>query len=246
MLMTERQQEIVRLITENGSVLVEELAKELNVSTMTIRRDLEHLDEKGVVERCHGGAVAKNEVTYEQKQSSNQKEKMALAKIAAALVKEGDTVYLDAGTTTYEVAKLLANIEDLMVVTNDLEIARLLRNTQVELMLCGGYVQKSTGSMLGYYATAMMENFRFDIGFFGAASIDDEFCVLTPTVDKAFLKQQLARQCQEAYLVVDDSKFHKEGTTKVYHLSALTGVITNHQLTKDEEKSAEKTGIHIL
>ncbi|MGL5437912.1 MAG: DeoR/GlpR family DNA-binding transcription regulator [Lachnospiraceae bacterium] len=246
MLMSQRQLIIVDMVRKKGSVQVEELAKELGVSTMTIRRDLVRLDEDGIVERCHGGAVTKQEVTYADKQVSHRDEKVELAGRSLPFIKEGYTIFLDAGTTVYEIARLIEEIGDLMVVTNDLEIAQLLKESSVELILCGGYVQKSTGSMLGYYATKMMEDFRFDAGFFGAASIDDNLNVLTPTIDKAFLKRQLVEQCQESYLVVDDSKFRKQAMTRIHHLSDYTGVITNHVFTKKEAEIVEKRGIHLV
>ena len=90
---------------------------------------------------------------------------------------------------------MIQDIPDIMVVTNDLEIAGLLKESPAELFLCGGMVQKSTGSMMGYYATQMLEDFRFDVGFFGAASINSDLDVLTPTVDKAFLKRTAQRRC---------------------------------------------------
>ena len=105
MLAAERQTEITRLIEARGSVQVEELARELKVSAMTIRRDLLKLEETGRIERCHGGAVAKQEVSYEDKQIRNKWEKNRIAEKCAGLVSSGDTVFLDAGTTTYEIAK---------------------------------------------------------------------------------------------------------------------------------------------
>lgn len=246
MLAAERQARIVELIQENGSVQVDELAQRLEVSPMTIRRDLVKLQEKGQVERCHGGAVAKQEVTYEDKKISHKSEKERIADVGAAFVSEGDTVFLDAGTTTYEIAKRIKDIPGVMVVTNDLEIANLLKDSQAELILCGGFVQKSTGSMFGYYATQMLQDFHFDEGFFGAASIDEEFQVLTPTIDKAFLKRETRKQCKKAYLVVDASKFLRQSMTKINHLGEYTAVVTDREFNPEEAAKLEKLGAEIV
>lgn len=246
MLISERQDVIIELIRKNGSVQVEKLAKELNVSNMTIRRDLERLSASGIVERCHGGAVAKKEVTYENKRISHHKEKEQLAFKCLSLVQPGDTVYLDAGTTIYEIARRIGDLKELMVVTNDLEIARYLMRTEVELILCGGYVQKSTGSMLGYYASQMMENFRFDVGFFGAASIDEQLNVLTPTIDKSFLKRQMVGSCLKSYLAVDSSKFNKRAMTKILNLADFTGIITDHAFSAEEQLLIKAKKINLL
>ena len=105
MLAAERQSKIIEMTERKGSVQVEELASELKVSAMTIRRDLVKLQEEGKLERCHGGAVAKQEENYAQKQTSNKTEKEKIAGMCASFVAEGDIIFLDAGTTTYEIAK---------------------------------------------------------------------------------------------------------------------------------------------
>lgn len=246
MLAAERQAKIVEIIRQQGSAQVDDLAQNLQVSTMTIRRDLEKLQEDNLLERCHGGAVAKQEVAYAEKITSHKDEKKKLAEACRSLVSNGDNIYLDAGTTTLEIAKVIQNVPDIMVMTNDLEVAGLLKNSPAEILLCGGMVQKSTGSMLGYYATSMLENFRFDVGFFGAASINEELEVSTPTVDKAFLKRMALEKCQRAYLVVDDSKFGKQALAKVSHLADYTAVITDRNFTRKEQEEAEKSGVRVI
>lgn len=246
MLAAERQARIVELVRKQGSVQVEDLALALNVSPMTIRRDLEKLQESNKLERCHGGAVAKKEVTYADKSVSHRKEKVKLAEICAGFVNEGDTVFLDAGTTTFEIARRIKDIPDIMVVTNDLEIAGLVKGSDAELILCGGVVQKSTGSMLGYYATRMLEDFHFDVGFFGAASVNHQFEVMTPTIDKAFLKRQAVRQCREAYLVVDESKFNRQGMARINDLGDYTAVVTEKIFDGQEMEVMKKLGARVI
>ena len=115
----------------------------------------------------------RQEENYAQKQTSNKTEKEKIAGMCASFVAEGDIIFLDAGTTTYEIAKRIKGIKNTLIVTNDLEIARLLEDGEPELFICGGRVQKSTGSMFGRYAADMLSDFKFDLGFFGAASIND-------------------------------------------------------------------------
>lgn len=246
MMMAERQIKILNMIQEDGSVQVEELAKELDVSPMTIRRDLEKLQKEGLIERCHGGAVSKTEVAYADKSVKNHGQKERIAEKCAEFIREGTTVYFDAGTTTYEIAKRIMDMENMTVITNDLEIALLMKNSKAELILCGGYVQKSTGSTLGYYTTQMIEDFRFDTGFFGAAAISREFHVLTPTTDKAFLKRQLVKQCQQSFLAVDDSKFNRQGMNRINRLADYTGIITDHEFKELEKAALRKQGVRII
>lgn len=246
MLAAERHAVIIKLIWENGSVQVEELAKILHVSPMTIRRDLLKLEESGQIERCHGGAVAKQEIAYADKQIRNKKEKNKIADACGKLVSAGDTVFLDAGTTTFAIAKKIYNIEGLTIVTNDLEIARIVKDSSAELIVCGGIVQKSTGSMLGYYATQLLKDFRFDAGFFGAASINEKLEVMTPTVDKAFLKREVLLRCERSYLVADKSKFGRQSMVKINALREYTAVVTGRSFREQEQKIIEQEKITII
>ncbi len=236
MLAAERHLKIIEIIGKNGAVQVEELAKLLDVSLMTIRRDLEKLKLEGRIDRCHGGAVIKREVPYTEKQVLETEEKHRIAEQCVNLIKKGNVVFLDAGTTTYEVAKLIKDIPNLTVITNDIEIARLLLNSTVNLLICGGTVQKSTGSMVGTLANQMMDNIRLDVAFMGAQSIDEQFNVMTPTLDKAVMKQTICRNSKEKYLLVDRSKFGRQALIKVNDLSGYTAVITNKKFTAEEEK----------
>lgn len=246
MFASERQTRIVEMIRQYGRVHVDMLAQELGVSAMTIRRDLVKLEEENKIERCHGGAVAKQEEDYADKQISHQNEKRKLARICASFVSEGDTIFLDAGTTTYEIARMIKDIKGILIVTNDLEIAQLLKNSEAELFICGGNVQKSTGSMFGRYATQMLADFKFDTGFFGAASINEDFEVTTPTSEKMWLKRNTPMQCQRSYLVVDQSKFGRQAMTKINDLGDYTGIVTDKDFSEEELKRLDKMNAALI
>ncbi len=246
MLPAERYFKIIELISKNGSVQVEDLAKTLDVSLMTIRRDLEKLKQEGRIDRCHGGAVIKREIPYVEKKSTGADEKSKIAQQCAKLVRKGNVVYLDAGTTTYEIAKAIMDIPSLTIVTNDLEIAELLTEASVNLFVCGGMVQKSTKSMVGTMANKIIEELRMDIAFIGAQSIDEQFNVLTPTMDKAVMKQTICKNSKEKYLVVDSTKYGKQAFIKINHLSDYTAVITDRTFSVEEEKKLRELRVTIL
>jgi len=236
MFVVERQRRIIDLIKEKGGAQVDELSQILGVSPMTIRRDLISLQNQGQIERTHGGAIGREEITYADKRVANKNEKKLLALKCKSLVTPGNTVFLDAGTTMLEIAKLIKNVGNLMVVTTDIEIVRYLMKSEVDIILCGGKVQKSTGSILGNYALQMIADFRFDVGFFGAAIINEEGEVMTPTVEKAFLKRETAKRCEKTYLVVDKSKFQNQAMVKINTLHDYTEIITDYEFTKDERE----------
>lgn len=250
MLAADRIARILKMVKENGSVKVENLSAILGVSEMTVRRDLEKCEKTGVIERCYGGAVLRpsieGEEDYLDKSRSHQSEKSRLASAAVKLVSPGDTVYLDAGTTTYEIAKLLRGYKHLTVITNDLEIALLLTKSNLELIMLGGIVQKSTNSISDEIAEQNMRIFRADIAFIGGRSIDTSFNVFTPTIQKAYLKRTVTKNSNKKYLVVDASKFYKQALVKIDNMSDYTGVITDKAFTAEEMKAFREKNIHII
>ena len=250
MIAADRINKIIKIVKENGSVNVKNLSKIFGVSEMTIRRDLKKCEKACMIERCYGGAVLKssieNEADYLDKSKSHQEGKKHIALTAAGLISEGDTVYLDAGTTTFEIAKLIRNFKRLTVITNDLEIALLLTNSNVELIILGGTVQKLTNSMSDHIAEQNMEIFRADIAFIGARSIDTAYNVFTPTIQKAYLKRTVTKNSNKKYLVVDASKFNKQALVKIDNLCDYTGVITDKIFTSEEIKMFKEKNIKII
>ena len=245
-MLVDREKYIIEQIQETGKVQVDALAKDLDVSAMTIRRDLDNLKKKGLVDRCYGGAVIKTEIPYLDKQIKNAEAKKRIAKYAAALIEPNDTVFLDAGTTTYQIAKLLAGLQDVTVVTDDIQIANLLMNTSITVYMCGGLIQKSTGCVIGNFTTEMVKDFCLDIAFIGAGAIDSNFNLLTPTSEKISLKQQLVATCSKTYLVADSDKFHKKALLKINNCDVYTGVITDMVFSDEEKEIIEKRNIKIL
>ena len=213
---------------------------------MTIRRDLEKLDACGAINRCHGGAVSKHEVLYADKRVHNSDIKLKIANECRNYVHESNVIFLDAGTTTYQIAEQISRIQDITVVTNDIEIVKLLMDSDVELIVCGGNVQKSTGSIYGYYSTQMLEQMKFDIGFFGTAAVDEHLSVMTPTTDKAFLKRLAVKKCQNSFLVSDHSKFDKTALTYVNSLEDYDHIVTDFTFSKEERQRLKNAGTEMI
>lgn len=246
MLTQERSTYILEKIKNGGAAHVETLAKEVGVSSMTIRRDLAKLAKEGLIERCYGGAFLKREIPYREKQSINSEEKIKIAHAAVNLLPKDANVFLDAGTSTWHIASLLTEYKHLTVITADLEIAYLLKDSKVDLIVCGGEVQKKTGSMLGFFANHMIADMRFDVSFIGTACIDTNFDILTPTTEKAELKRLIVQNSRASYLLADSSKFYKQAITRINSLSDYTGVITTKKFSKNEIKDCIQKNITII
>ncbi|WP_088188447.1 DeoR/GlpR family DNA-binding transcription regulator [Desulfosporosinus sp. FKA] len=238
MFQIERRDLIMQYLERHESATVEELAKHLNVTPMTIRRDLNHLEDTNIITRTFGGAVLKSrlaaEVPYKHKSISHKKEKERIAEYAVFLVQDGQIVFLDSGTTTMEIVKRLTIKKDLTVVTNDVMIAAYLANHSDFKILCtGGYVQNRTGTCMGSKSTEFLQGINGDICFVGANAIDLEKGVCTPTLEKADVKRQMLKSAATRVLVVDSSKFNKRSFSKVCDLDDLDIIVTDINL--DEE-----------
>jgi len=241
---------ILKMVNASGAISISELADILNVSAMTVRRDLAKLDDMGLLERTHGGAVPLHvihgEEAYDAKVTLNHEAKKRIATTAAKLIKEGSTVYLDAGTTTYEIAQLIKGMNSMTVVTNDLRIACYLLDSDVKLIISGGDVDALTGSTQGFLSEEVLKQLRVDVSFLGASSIDDDFNLLTPSKEKASFKRATLNLAKEAYLVVDESKFHSQALYKIMNASYFTAVITNKQFSEKEKKIIGSKGIEVM
>jgi DeoR family fructose operon transcriptional repressor len=246
MLASERKEKMLRAVQTNGYVQVADLTKEMNVTPMTIRRDLTELEEQGVLVRCHGGAVLRKEKSFQDKQKINIPVKKKLAKCAAELVKPNMTVFLDAGTTTYQIAQQIKDLGGITILTTDIEIAHLLCQSNARILMIGGVVQNTIGACLGYYTTEILKQFEVDLSFVGSSGISDDYYSMIPTMEKAFLKRQERLQARKSYLVTDESKFGINTGIRVDPLSAYDGVITNKTFQENELEHLLQQQIHII
>lgn len=242
----ERQKYILEQLRANGDVSVEKLAKELDVSLMTIRRDLQKMSDEGQIERYHGGAVIKSEEPYVKKAVCHNEEKLAIAKKAVDMIKDGNCIFLDAGTTTFQMVPLLEQFHDLTIVTNDFEIAYKVARMKFDVIIIGGKLQKTTSCMFGMMTNDALQQLKFDKAFMGAATIDEQFDVLTPTEVKATYKRTVVENSNYSYLLVDSSKFNRRAMVKVNNLRDYTGVITTYQFSEDEMVQILKNDISII
>lgn len=247
----ERQQFIINKLTKDSYAEVEQLAKEMDVSTMTVRRDLDQLCESGLVDRYHGGArLAQSligEISYAKKNTQHIQEKKLIARRAVELIEDGDVVFLDSGTTTGEIARhLCSQNRSLSVITNDLNAALILTESNVNLIILGGVVHKNTQSVISHSVEHDLKQYRFSKAFVGTPAIDREFNIFTPNIDKYYVKRMVLENALESYLVADSSKFYGQSLCVVSKLSEFTGVITDRQFSQEESKRLEDMNVRIL
>jgi DeoR family fructose operon transcriptional repressor len=237
MLAVERQSHIAELITRRSAVTVSELCERFSVSDMTIRRDLQRLEQEGVLIRTHGGAVARmleQDAAYGIREQAQRKEKEDIARAAAELVRPDETVFLDAGTTTAHLARHLHGKAGLTVITNSLYVLRELGGEpQITLIATGGTVRQSTLSFVGSWAEDMISHFHADRLFLAATAVDLDRGLFNSNVYEVGVKQQMIRSSREVILLADHTKFGKQSTAKIADLDAVHRVITDPQISPE-------------
>jgi len=248
MLAETRRRRLLELITRQGYATLDELVRVIGVSESTIRRDLESLDLSGSIKRTHGGAIYTGEVrsmpAFEERTATAAAEKRAIGLAAAGLLDDGDTVLLDGGTTTMEVARALVG-RRLQVVTNSLPIAQLLASSQqTDLILIGGYIYPRTGVALGPLAIATMQSIRVRTAILGAGGIVAEGIYNSNSLLVETERQMMC--CgQEVMIVADHTKFGRLALARLCGLEDVDQVVVDSALTDQDRAMLEGAGVSI-
>ncbi|UDI77751.1 DeoR/GlpR transcriptional regulator [Staphylococcus taiwanensis] len=242
----DRLDEITKLVNQKGTVRTNEIVEELNVSDMTVRRDLAELEEKGLLTKIHGGARSNSifqfkEKSHQEKHTQNIEEKRKVARKAAQLIEEDDTIFLGPGTIIECLAEIM-DLKSLTVITNCFPVFKILfekRSIDFKVYLLGGEMRELTESFVGEMANALLKTKRFSKMFFSCNGIK-EADVLTSTVDEAYTQQLALERSVETYLLIDSSKIGKEDFTQLCKLEDLTAIVIDN----DDEDNVEKLKLH--
>src|SRR3984885_7028625 len=235
MLIEERRQHILSLIQKHGRVLVDELSSNLDLSKITIRKDLDYLQSKDLLVRTHGGALpaqagALSDPTIQEKEELHHEEKVKIAKAAAAMVSEGQCIILDSGTTTTEIARAMLSFRNLTVITNALNIAADLARSNFEVILIGGTLRKNSLSVVGPLAEDVL---------------DTKIGLTTPNLLEARVNRAMVKAAEKVVAVCDSSKFNRRSLSLIVHASAIDHIITDSNLPPEEEKAIRDAGIEV-
>ncbi|CDG18901.1 Uncharacterized HTH-type transcriptional regulator HI_1009 [Xenorhabdus doucetiae] len=246
----ERRDFIYRHLHEYKTVSIGDLVELLNVSHMTVRRDIRLLEDEGKIISVTGGIQLNNalrqELPWNEKALINHRYKRVLGKYAASLVKDGQVVYLDAGTTTFEIAQVLAERFNLTIVTNDFSITQYLINKpQLNLFHTGGQVDKRNYSCVGNTAAMVLRTLNIDIAFISTSSWDLEHGISTPYEEKVFVKQMLLEIARRKILISDSSKYGKYGMFRVCSLSNLNDIVCDDKLPISEQRKLQEIGLKL-
>ena len=231
-------------------MLVKDLAHHLRTSQVTIRKDLEILHSEGKVHRTHGGALPSREGALEdrtlgEKEKLHRKEKMQIASAAARMVKEGQVVILDSGTTTTAIARALRHHQNLTIITNAVNIAAELAGTSLDVILTGGTLRRNSFSLVGPIAEETLRRLNADILFLGVDGFDVQYGLSTPNLLEAKVNRAMMDVARTVVVVCDSSKFGRRSLSLIAPPSALHEVITDRGVPKSDLRALKQAGIEV-
>ncbi|MFC1082834.1 DeoR/GlpR family DNA-binding transcription regulator [Pasteurella multocida] len=246
----ERQKKILNLIHQQGIVRITNLVELMGVSHMTIRRDIQKLEEKGKVVSVSGGVQLLerliSEPTRDDKSLLFHQQKSAIGLVAANLIPANATIYLDAGTTTLEIAKQITDRNDLLVITNDFGIVDyLIGNGHCDLIHTGGRVCKENRSSVGELSAQFLRNISIDVAFISTSSWNLQG-LTTPDENKLPVKRAIVQASRRNILVTDSSKYGKVATFLLYALDTLDQIICDKALLINAQEKIKEMDIELL
>jgi DeoR family transcriptional regulator, aga operon transcriptional repressor len=251
MLIDERRQHILGLIQRDGRVLISELSDALGISRITIRKDLDYLESKGLVRRSHGGALpaqgsAMLDPSLHEKEQKQSQEKLRIARAAAALVAEGMCIILDSGTTTTAIARELRRFNRLTVVTNAVNIATEMSGTGFEIILTGGMLRENSSSLVGPLAEDALREIHADILFLGVDGFNVKTGVMTPNLLESRVNRAMIQAAARVIAVCDSTKFARRSLALIAPVSAIHSVITDNDLADEDSDALATAGVEVI
>jgi DeoR family glycerol-3-phosphate regulon repressor len=248
--LSHRQTEILNIARAFGRVMVEDLARRFEVSAQTIRKDLNDLCDQRSLTRIHGGAIIASGVenlAYEARRFVAADEKKAIGAAAASRIPNGCSLFINIGTTTEEVASALTSHEDLLVITNNLNVAMLLyRHPRIEVIVAGGAVRRADGAVVGSTATQLIGQFKVDYAIIGASAIDEEGALLDFDYREVQAAQAIIANARSVMLVADSTKLRRSAPVRIAHLSQIQTFVTDSALPAGLTSICQHRGIEVV
>jgi DeoR family transcriptional regulator, aga operon transcriptional repressor len=248
-----RRAQILNKLESKGQVTVNELSTLFNISEVTVRNDLDHLEKQNMLTRVRCGAIKIKfqrmgiDPSISEKEKELQKKKQLIAGEAIKLIEDGDTIVLDSGTTTTEIAKNLERFKNLTIITNALNIASILSEYEgIDIFMPGGSLRKKSLSLVGALAVDNFEKFYCDKLFLGADGFDTTHVLSTTNSEEAHLNQIMIKIAKKVIVVADSRKFERRRFAFICPISSIDVVITDSGIKEEDKKRFEKNGVEVV
>lgn len=250
MFLEERKNQIIDFLQNHHRVTVNQLTALLKVSEATVRRDLQDLEQQGALKRTRGGAILHQssnvEPPYTQKEATAFEEKKYIGRLAANFINDGDTIILDAGTTTAQLIPYITQ-KELTIITNSVcAIPPLSTNPDINLIVAGGYSRYHSRALVGEWALTMLKQFHASKLFLGVDGIDLAYGYTTNSLEEAPLKRQMLQRTDEVFILADSSKFNLVTLNKIAELEDIDHIISDDKLPSDLAEKYISRGVNII
>lgn len=252
MLKEKRIMQVLELLKRDGEVEINTLCRMFNVTDMTIRRDLDNLSKEHNIIRTHGGAILGVEdqivePSYERRIISKGDLKEKIARRALKLVKAGDKLFIDSGTTTYYMAKNMSNENRNIIVTNGLNIAsEIINRRYISVVLIGGDLRRNTLSTRGALAEEQLQRFKVDTAFLGANAIGSDGNIYVGNTSETGFKKCVIKSASRTYILLDSSKFDSYNLISYTYARDVTGIITDDKIPTESVNRLKDMGVNII
>lgn len=253
MLQERRQEEVIQILQREKEIRISETSKLFGVSHNTIRRDFKELERMGLVRTVHGGAIISkkfptSDFPYRVRESSMVEQKREIGLTASKLIENGESIILDLGTTTLEIAKNLHEKAHLTVITNNFSIVEeLRRNPHIQVIVAGGEYRESSKGCVGHYAEEFFSKiYQVDRTFLSCGGITPEQGVMNPNHYELKTKQGMIRAGQEVYVIATSDKIGKTSFASVCPLSEVDAIITDKHFPEGKIKTFQKLGVRVI
>lgn len=248
--LSKRQQDILLIARNNGSVDVEDLSRNFAVSTQTIRKDLKALCRLQLLERTHGGAQVSSStenVSYEARRLLGAKAKTKIGQKAATIIKDKSSLIINIGTTTEQVAAALHNHKDLLVISNNINTANIMRKfAGCDVIIAGGIVRGSDGGIMGSATVQFINQFKVDYAIIGTSAIDEEGTLLDYDLREVHVAQAIMANAKHVILVTDAMKLDRSAPIRLGHFSQIDTLVINTPLPPQLAQIAEEHGVKVI
>jgi len=247
----ERHKYILDALNKNGFIKVSDIAKELDVTPVTVRKDLKNLERKKLLYRTHGSASPVNpytsDIDLQEKEKMRTTEKKRIASAACQLIENNDTIILAAGSTVHTFAQELKPGNALTVVSSSLKTSLVLNSiNNIEVIQLGGFVRKNSFSVVGDFAEQLFSNISCSKLFLGVDGIDIEYGVTNSNIEEAMLNKRMMEAAHRTIILTDSSKFGRRGFGRICNLEKIDVIITDSGLPEKTASAVEELGVDLI
>jgi len=247
--LNERQSEIMGLARTEGRVLVDELAARFDVTTQTVRRDLNDLAQLGLLSRIHGGAVlatSVNNIDYHERRALALAQKRAIGACAAAMIPDGCSLSLNIGTTTEQVAYALRQRRELVVVTNNIHAVTILSGAPgMQIIVAGGVVRQTDGAIVGDEAVEFIRKFKVDYAVIGASALDEDGSIMDYDMREVAVARAIIANARRTILVCDHTKFSRSAPVRICHVGDIDVCVLDRPPPAAFAEACERAGVAV-